>query len=155
MSDGAHQGALAARVARAAGALAIRQGGVLLLGAIGVSAITRPSGPADYGEYALAIATWSSPGAAADFGFSFTLARDLANDPELHRPMLRSAYRVWGRPGTRSRHHRRSHARRGGRTLDGSRAGPTRPRAEHGLQRAQRLADFAVGQIPDEPGDVG
>ena len=86
MSDGAHQGALAARVARAAGALAIRQGGVLLLGAIGAAAITRLLGPADYGEYASAIATWSLLGAAADFGFSFTLARDLANDPSCTGP---------------------------------------------------------------------
>jgi N-acetylglucosaminyl-diphospho-decaprenol L-rhamnosyltransferase len=87
-------GSVAGRVARAAGTLAVRQGGVLVLGAVGAAVITRMLGPANYGEYASAIATWTLLGAAADFGFSLTLARDLSADPELHRPMLRSAYRV-------------------------------------------------------------
>lgn len=85
---------VAHRVARSASALALRQGGVLVLGGLGAAAITRMLGPASYGEYAAAIATWSLLGAAADFGFSLVLARDLGGHRELHRSMLRSAYQV-------------------------------------------------------------
>jgi O-antigen/teichoic acid export membrane protein len=82
------------RLAGSAARLAGRQAMITLLSGVGTVAITRLLGPSAYGAYASVIATWALLSAAADFGFSLMLSRDLATHPHLHRPMLRSAYEV-------------------------------------------------------------
>jgi O-antigen/teichoic acid export membrane protein len=107
------------RLAGSAARLAGRQAVITLLSGIGTVAITRLLGPSSYGQYASVIATWALLSAAADFGFSLMLSRDLAQHPQLHRPMLRSAYEV----GTLW-----SLALAGGMVALGYLAGPTTPR---------------------------
>lgn len=69
----------------------------MALGAVGAAAITRLLGPADYGQYAAAIATWSLLAAATDFGFSMMLSRDLPHTRESGvRALVRSACKAAG-----------------------------------------------------------
>jgi O-antigen/teichoic acid export membrane protein len=71
-----------------------RFGAITFLSGLSTIAITRLLGPEHYGLYAAAVATWSVLGAAADFGFSLTLSRDLPHLTGDQRPVLRSAYEV-------------------------------------------------------------
>jgi O-antigen/teichoic acid export membrane protein len=71
-----------------------RFGIMTLLAGLSTIAITRLLGPASYGQYGSAIATWTVLGATADFGFSLMLSRDLPHLNGPHRPVLRSAYEV-------------------------------------------------------------
>src|ERR1700722_19824658 len=73
----------------------VGQFGVLtLVSTITTVAITRLLHPAGYGVYGSAVATAAVLGAAADFGFSVMLSRDMADRPERHRSLLRAAYHV-------------------------------------------------------------
>jgi len=71
-----------------------RFGAITFLSGLSTIAITRLLGPANYGVYGAAVATWSVLGAAADFGFSLMLSRDLPHLQGSQRAMLRSAYEV-------------------------------------------------------------
>jgi O-antigen/teichoic acid export membrane protein len=85
---------LAKRVAGSATNLAGRRFVLMALSGLTAAAITRILGPTTYGSYGAAIATWTLVGAAADFGFSLVLSRDLARDAGSHRSMMRAAYQV-------------------------------------------------------------
>ena len=93
--DGPHEApSLAKRVAGSATNLAGRRFVLMALSGLTAAAITRILGPTTYGSYGAAIATWTLVGAAADFGFSLVLSRDLARDAGSHRSMIRAAYQV-------------------------------------------------------------
>jgi O-antigen/teichoic acid export membrane protein len=85
---------LAKRVAGSATNLAGRRFVLMALSGLTAAAITRILGPTTYGSYGAAIATWTLVGAAADFGFSLVLSRDLARETGSHRSMIRAAYHV-------------------------------------------------------------
>jgi O-antigen/teichoic acid export membrane protein len=87
-------GSLARRVAGSASNLAGRRFVLMAVSGLTAAAVTRILGPTTYGSYGAAIATWTLVGAAADFGFSLSLSRDLARDPTRHGSMLRAAYQV-------------------------------------------------------------
>jgi O-antigen/teichoic acid export membrane protein len=81
-------------VARSASNLAMLRFVLMAQSAVTAAAITRLLGPSTYGVYGAAIATWALLGAAADFGFTLALSRDLPRHPRSHRAMLRTAYEV-------------------------------------------------------------
>jgi O-antigen/teichoic acid export membrane protein len=81
-------------VARSASNLAVLRIVLMAQSALTAAAITRLLGPATYGVYGAAIATWMLLAAAADFGFTLALSRDLPRHPGSHRTMLRTAYEV-------------------------------------------------------------
>jgi O-antigen/teichoic acid export membrane protein len=84
----------ARHVARSASNLAVLRFVLMAQSAVTAAAITRLLGPSTYGVYGAAIATWALLGAAADFGFTLALSRDLPRHPRSHRAMLRTAYEV-------------------------------------------------------------
>jgi O-antigen/teichoic acid export membrane protein len=84
----------ARHVARSASNLALLRIVLMAQSALTAAAITRLLGPATYGVYGAAIATWMLLAAAADFGFTLALSRDLPRHPGSHRTMLRTAYEV-------------------------------------------------------------
>ena len=84
----------ARHVARSASNLAVLRFVLMAQSAVTAALITRILGPATYGIYGAAIATWMLLAAAADFGFSLALSRDLPRHPTSHRAMLRAAYEV-------------------------------------------------------------
>jgi O-antigen/teichoic acid export membrane protein len=85
---------LVRNLARSVTNLVGRFGAITFLSGLSTIAITRLLGPASYGQYAAAVATWSVLGATADFGFSLMLSRDLPHVEGSHRSVLRSAYEV-------------------------------------------------------------
>lgn len=85
---------LVRNLARSVFHLVGRFGAITFLSGLSTIAITRLLGPDSYGQYAAAVATWSVLGAAADFGFSLTLSRDLPHMTGDQRPVLRSAYEL-------------------------------------------------------------
>ncbi|HWH94544.1 MAG TPA: oligosaccharide flippase family protein [Baekduia sp.] len=82
------------RIAGSAANFAGRRIALLVISAIGTTLVTRFLGPNHYGQYASALATWTLLSAAADFGFSLVLARDLAGDRGQRPALLRAAYDV-------------------------------------------------------------
>jgi len=84
------------RIAGSAANFAGRRVALLVISALGTTLVTRLLGPNEYGQYASAIATWTLLSAAADFGFSLVLARDLAPDEAERSAILRAAYDVGG-----------------------------------------------------------
>jgi O-antigen/teichoic acid export membrane protein len=86
--------ALSRKIGGSAANFAIRRIALIGISAVGTLLVTRFIGPTRYGDYASAIATWTIVTAAADFGFSLVLARDLGAN-ELDRPqLLRASYEV-------------------------------------------------------------
>lgn len=92
--DTAPEPKLVRNLARSVFHLLGRYGAMTLLSGLGTIAITRLLGPSSYGEYAAAVATWAVLGAAADFGFTLMLSRDLPHIDVSHRTILRAAYEV-------------------------------------------------------------
>jgi O-antigen/teichoic acid export membrane protein len=84
----------ARHVARSASNLAVLRIVLMVQSALTAAAITRLLGPATYGVYGAAMATWMLLAATADFGFTLALSRDLPRHPGAHRTMLRTAYEV-------------------------------------------------------------
>jgi O-antigen/teichoic acid export membrane protein len=84
------------RIAGSAANFAGRRIALLVISALGTTLVTRLLGPTDYGQYAGAVATWTLLSAAADFGFSLVLARDLAPDHAPRSALLRAAYDIGG-----------------------------------------------------------
>ncbi len=93
-ADGAPEPKLVSNVARSVLNLVGRFGAITFLSGLSTIAITRLLGPAGYGQYAAAVATWAVLGATADLGFSLMLSRDLPHLTGSHRATLRAAYEV-------------------------------------------------------------
>ncbi|MCW2983836.1 MAG: hypothetical protein JWR63_1406 [Conexibacter sp.] len=93
-SDAGEPPPVSRRIAGSAANFAGRRVALLVISALGTTLVTRFLGPTDYGQYASAIATWTLLSAAADFGFSLVLARDLARDDGQRPALLRAAYDI-------------------------------------------------------------
>lgn len=94
MSPPGGEPTLVKNVARSVFHLVGRFGAITFLSGLSTIAITRLLGPADYGQYAAAVATWTVLGATSDLGFSLMLGRDLPHLTGSDRATLRSAYEV-------------------------------------------------------------
>jgi O-antigen/teichoic acid export membrane protein len=88
------QAQLTDRVARSALGLAGRRVAITLLSGLSTAVVARLLGPAEYGQLASAIATWTLVLAASDFGFTLALGRDLAVDPPRRGRILRAAFQL-------------------------------------------------------------
>lgn len=87
---------LARRVTSSAIALAGRRIIVTLLAAAATAVVARRFGPAHYGQFSAALATWTLVLAASDFGFDLALGREFAKQPQRSRALLGAAYRLKG-----------------------------------------------------------
>jgi O-antigen/teichoic acid export membrane protein len=88
------QAQLTTRVARSALGLAGRRVAITLLSGLSTAVVARLLGPAEYGQLASAIATWTLVLAASDFGFTLALGRDLAVDPSRRGQLVRAAFQL-------------------------------------------------------------
>jgi O-antigen/teichoic acid export membrane protein len=88
------QAHLTARVARSALGLAGRRVAITLLSGLSTAVVARLLGPAEYGQLASAIATWTLVLAASDFGFTLALGRDLAVDLPRRGRFVRAAFQL-------------------------------------------------------------
>lgn len=85
---------LAARIAGSAMGLAGRRVVITLLSGLSTAVVARLLGPAGYGQFASAIATWTLVLAASDFGFTLALGRDLATHPPARGRLLRASFEL-------------------------------------------------------------
>jgi O-antigen/teichoic acid export membrane protein len=88
------QAELTARIARSALGLAGRRVAITLLSGLSTAVVARLLGPAEYGQLASAIATWTLILAASDFGFTLALGRDLAIDAARRGRYVRAAFQL-------------------------------------------------------------
>jgi O-antigen/teichoic acid export membrane protein len=89
------------RIARSALGLAGRRVAITLLSGLSTAVVARLLGPAEYGQLASALATWTLVLAGSDFGFTVALGRDLAVDPPRRGRILRAAFQLqsaWSLP---------------------------------------------------------
>jgi O-antigen/teichoic acid export membrane protein len=89
------------RIARSALGLAGRRVAITMLSGLSTAVVARLLGPAEYGQLASALATWTLVLAASDFGFTLALGRDLAVDPPRRGRILRAAFQLqsaWSLP---------------------------------------------------------
>jgi O-antigen/teichoic acid export membrane protein len=85
---------LTAQIADSALGLASRRVAITLLSGLSTAAVARLLGPAEYGQLASAIATWTLVLAASDFGFTLALGRDLAIDASRRGRVVRAAFQL-------------------------------------------------------------
>jgi O-antigen/teichoic acid export membrane protein len=81
-------------VAGSAAVLVVRRALVMILSAVSTVVIARILGVGDFGVLSAALTTYGLALAAADFGFSLVIGRDLAATPAGAGRLLRTAYRV-------------------------------------------------------------